>query len=39
LSEGAFRGLRRQLPVTRVKVDWEKIGAMKLGQDIAGPRR
>lgn len=39
LSEGAFRGLRRQLPVTRVKVDWEKIGAMKLGQDIVGPRR
>jgi capping protein alpha len=39
LSEGAFRGLRRQLPVTRVKVDWEKVGGYRLGQDIAGGRR
>jgi capping protein alpha len=39
LSEGAFRGLRRQLPVTRVKVDWEKVGGYRLGQDIGGGRR
>lgn len=39
LSEGAFRGLRRQLPVTRVKVDWEKIGGFRVGQDIGGGRR
>ncbi|KAI9871932.1 MAG: F-actin-capping protein subunit alpha [Pleopsidium flavum] len=38
LSEGAFKGLRRQLPVTRQKVEWEKIGSYRLGQDIGGGR-
>ncbi|MCJ1351059.1 MAG: F-actin-capping protein subunit alpha [Icmadophila ericetorum] len=38
LSEGAFKGLRRQLPVTRQKVEWEKIGSYRLGQDIGGRR-
>ncbi|MCJ1301725.1 F-actin-capping protein subunit alpha [Hypocenomyce scalaris] len=38
LSEGAFKGLRRQLPVTRQKVLWEKIGNYRLGQDIGGGR-
>ncbi|KAA6413582.1 MAG: f-actin-capping subunit alpha [Lasallia pustulata] len=38
LSEGAFKGLRRQLPVTRQKVAWEKIGNYRLGQDIGGAR-
>lgn len=38
LSEGAFKGLRRQLPVTRQKVEWEKISGYKLGQDIGGGR-
>lgn len=30
LSEGAFKGLRRQLPVTRQKVEWEKIGGYRV---------
>lgn len=30
LSEGVFKGLRRQLPVTRQKVEWEKIGGYKV---------
>jgi capping protein alpha len=36
LSEGAFKGLRRQLPITRQKVEWEKISGYRLGQDIGG---
>jgi capping protein alpha len=39
LSEGAFRGLRRQLPVTRAKVDWEKVGTYRVGQDMGVNRR
>lgn len=38
LSEDAFKSLRRQLPVTRQKVEWEKVGGYRLGQDIAGGR-
>ena len=30
LSEGTFKGLRRQLPVTRQKVEWEKIGGYRV---------
>lgn len=30
LSEGAFKNLRRQLPVTRQKVEWEKISGYKV---------
>lgn len=36
LSEGAFKGLRRQLPITRQKIEWDKIAGYKLGQDIGG---
>jgi capping protein (actin filament) muscle Z-line, alpha len=39
LSEGAFKGLRRQLPVTRQKVEWEKVGGYRLGADLQGGRR
>lgn len=30
LAEGSFRGLRRQLPVTRQRVEWEKIGGYRV---------
>ena len=39
LSEGEFKGLRRQLPVTRQKVEWEKIGGYRAGKDISGGGR
>ncbi|KAI9718715.1 MAG: F-actin-capping protein subunit alpha [Candelaria pacifica] len=38
LSEGAFKGLRRQLPITRQKIEWDKISGYRLGQDIGGGR-
>ena len=31
LSENAFKSLRRQLPVTRQKMEWDKIAAYKAG--------
>ncbi len=30
LSEGAFKSLRRQLPVTRQKVEWDKISGYRV---------
>lgn len=30
MAEGSFKGLRRQLPVTRQRVDWEKIGGYRV---------
>ncbi|KAL2012455.1 hypothetical protein VTN00DRAFT_5173 [Thermoascus crustaceus] len=36
MNEGAFKTLRRQLPITRQKVEWEKVGGYRLGQDISG---
>ena len=38
LSEGSFKGLRRQLPVTRQKMEWEKVGGMRVGREIGGKR-
>ena len=38
LAEGAFKSLRRQLPITRQKIEWEKISGYRLGQDIGGGR-
>ncbi|KAL8813493.1 MAG: hypothetical protein Q9200_000228 [Gallowayella weberi] len=34
LSEGEFKGLRRQLPVTRQKVEWEKVSGYRAGAGI-----
>ncbi|SMQ49882.1 unnamed protein product [Zymoseptoria tritici ST99CH_1A5] len=38
LAEGSFKSLRRQLPVTRQKIEWEKLGSYRVGQDIGGGR-
>lgn len=32
LAEGSFKGLRRQLPVTRQRVEWEKIGGYRVSR-------
>ncbi|KAJ5604382.1 subunits of heterodimeric actin filament capping protein Capz [Penicillium lagena] len=29
MAEGAFKNLRRQLPITRQKVEWEKVGGYR----------
>lgn len=34
LSEGEFKGLRRQLPVTRQKVEWEKVGGYRVSLSL-----
>ena len=39
LNEGGFKGLRRPLPVTRQKMEWEKISSYRAGRDIGGGRR
>ncbi|CAO1614670.1 unnamed protein product [Parajaminaea phylloscopi] len=39
LNEKAFKGLRRQLPVTRQKVDWDKVLNYRLGSDLASAQQ
>ena len=34
LAEGSFKGLRRQLPVTRQRVEWEKIGGYRVSRAL-----
>lgn len=36
MNEGSFRGLRRQLPVTRQRIEWEKIRGYSLGDNLKG---
>lgn len=36
MNEGSFKALRRQLPVTRQKVEWDKIRGYGLGGDLRG---
>lgn len=36
MNETSFRHLRRQLPVTRQKVEWEKVKGYSLGSDLKG---
>lgn len=38
MREKTFKGLRRALPMTRSKVDWEKVTAYQIGAELAASK-
>ncbi|KDR82700.1 hypothetical protein GALMADRAFT_238190 [Galerina marginata CBS 339.88] len=38
MGEKTFKGLRRALPLTRQKLDWDKVMGYKLGAELSGSR-
>ncbi|KAI9568602.1 hypothetical protein HD554DRAFT_2172373 [Boletus coccyginus] len=38
MNEKAFKGLRRALPLTRQKIDWDKVAGYKLGAELTASK-
>lgn len=38
MGEKTFKGLRRALPLTRQKIDWDKVLGYKLGAELASSK-
>ncbi|KAI0795293.1 F-actin-capping protein subunit alpha [Irpex lacteus] len=38
LGDNTFKTLRRALPITRAKLDWDKVLGYKLGQELSGSK-
>jgi len=38
MKERTFKGLRRALPLTRQKLDWDKVMGYQLGAELAGTK-